>query len=397
MADLDRLLGQADRVPAPDLWPDIRRRDPRTPPERRAAVAAVAIALAVAGLAVAAMAFLGEPEDPRRTTVGAPLDVDPRITTEIDVGRFPQEIATGEGGVWITVNDAGDRWYVARVDPSTNEVTDEIDIQEAVDVAVGDGSVWVAGVDIDTGSAVFRLDRTGRVQDVISLACFRECHPSQIVATGNAVWVTASGDYPDWGEVIRIDTSSNEIAGRTRLAGDPRDIVVGEGGVWVYSLTHFTEQSVSGGTIYRLDPTTGEVVATLAEGRVPPAGGVNGPPVLAAGHGSVWTSASPGRPIPLGSSRTEIVVIDPATNEVRGEVIPLGTLFLPFSVEAGGVWFRGGAEDAEPVISRLDPASWTIEDSFRVDGTVLDGAIDPATSTMWLTTYDGRVVRVDLR
>jgi hypothetical protein len=396
MADLDRLLRQADRVPAPDLWPHIRGREPRTRPERRLGVAVVALILAVAGIAVASTVFFGERDLP--ATPAAPtLGVDPRVTAAIDVGQFPQEIAVGEGAVWVTVNDARNRWYVARVDPSTNEVTDEIAIQEAVDVAVGDGSVWVAGVDLDTGSAVFRLDRTGRVQDVISLACFRGCYPSQIVATGNAVWVTASGDYPEWGEVIRVDTSSNEIAGRTRLAGDPRDIVVGEGGVWVYSLTHFAEQSVSGGTIYRLDPTTGEVVATLAEGRVPPAGGVNGPPVLAAGHSSVWTSVAPGGPIPLGSDETAIVAIDPTTNEVRGEPIPLGTLFLPFSVEAGGVWFRGGPEDAAPVISRLDPATRTIEDSFRVDGTVLDGAIDSATSTMWLTTYDGRVVRVDLR
>jgi hypothetical protein len=395
MADLDHLLRQADRVPAPDLWPDIRGREPRRQPERRLVAAVVALALAAAGIALASTAFIGERDAP-----GAPaapsVDLDPRVTADIDVGRFPQEISAGEGAVWVTVNDESDRWYVARVDPVTNQLTDEIEIQEVVDVVAGGGSVWAVGVN-ETGSAVFRLDGAGRVEDVISLECVRECFPSQIIATGGSVWVTASGDYPEWGEVVRIDPSSGQVAARTRLPGDPRDIVVGEGGVWVYSLTHFTEQSVSGGTLFRLDPETGEVVATLLEGRIPPASGVNGPPVLAAGHGFVWTSAAPGRPNPLDSTKTAIVAIDPATNELSGDPLPLDTLFLPFSVEAGGVWFRGGVEDAEPVISRLDPATRTIEDPFHVDATVLDGAIDPATSTMWLTTYEGAVLRVDLR
>ncbi|HEX2025113.1 MAG TPA: hypothetical protein VHH92_01825 [Actinomycetota bacterium] len=399
MSDLNRLLGQAEGVTAPDLWPDIRGRQPRQHPERRTGVALVALGLAAAGLVLAAMAFLGEPESRRRTPAATPLDVDPRVTAEIDLGQFPQEVAAGAGAVWVTVNEADpiERWYVARIDPATNEVTDEVQIQEPQDVAVGGGNVWVVGVDVDTGSAVFRLDATGRIVDSISLDCVRECYPSQIAATSDAVWVTASRAYPEWGEVIRIDPSSGTVTGRTRVPGDPRDLVVGEGGVWVYSLTHFTQQSVSGGTLYRLDPETSEVVATLLEGRIPPASGVNGPPVLAAGFGSVWSSVAPGKPIPLGDDETSIVQIDPSTNQLVGDPIPLGTLFLPFSDEAGGVWFRGGAEDAEPLISRLDPITRTVQDSFRINATVLDGAIDPGTSTMWLTTYEGAVLRVDLR
>jgi hypothetical protein len=396
MADLDRVLGQADRVPAPDLWPDIRRREPRKPPERRLGVAVVALILAVAGIAVASTAFFGERDLPA-TPVAPTLGVDPRVTAQIDVGRFPQEIAAGEGAVWVTGNE-GQRWFLARIDLATNDLTSRLQFDEVEDVATGAGAVWAVGFDRETGLTVFRIDPLrGRIEAAIPLPCEGSCHPSQIATAENSVWVSVMAEYPEWGEVIRIDISSNTVAGRTRLPGDPRDLVVGEGGVWVYSLTHFTEQSVAGGTLFRLDPETGEVVATLLEGRIPPASGVNGPPVLAAGYGAVWTSIAPGRPIPLGSSKTEIVAIDPATNKVSGERITLGTLFLPFSVEAGGVWFRGGPEDAAPVISRLDPATRTIEDSFHVDGTVLDGAIDPATSTMWLTTYDGRVVRVDLR
>jgi streptogramin lyase len=400
MADLDRLLRQADRVRTPDLWSDIERREPRQPGPAvvpRVAAAVVALTMAAAGFAVAAVAFLGPERKMAEQRTTTPLD--PTVTAAIDIGQFPSEIAAGYGAVWVTVNqaDPAERWYVARIDPATTEVTDEIDVTEVHDVAVGAGALWVTGRDRELGPAVFRIDPTSRtVSAIVPLHCGR-CHADQIVADDRRVWLTASVDYPESGQVIQIDASSNTVTTRTTLPGDPRDLVLGEGSVWVYSLTHFTEQSVAGGTIYRLDPRTAELVATLLEGRVPPAAGINGPPVLAAGFGALWTSVAPGRPIALGSDRTAIVAIDAATNEISGETVPLGTLFFPFSVEGGGVWFRDGDADAEPVISRIDPTTRTIEDSFGVEGTVLDGVIDPETGTMWLTTYEGPVIRVDLR
>jgi hypothetical protein len=399
MSDLQRLLRQADQVPTPDLWRDIEAWEPR-PVEsslgRRLAVLAVALPLAASGIVLAATAFFGDREEPSPRT--SAVDLDPRITAEIPVGQFPQEIAVGEGAVWVTVNDANppERWFVARIDPGTNEVTNEIEVFEAHDVAVGSGTVWVTGRDRELGPALFRLDPLGgEVAATIPLHCGR-CHPDQVVATEAAVWLTASTAFPDSGQVIGVDPVTNEIVWRTTVPGDPRDLVAGEGGVWVYSLTHFTKQSVAGGTIYRLDPVTGEVVATLLEGRVPPASGVNGPPVLVAGHGFVWTSIAPGRPIVLGSDRTGIVRIDPATNEIVGQPLSLGTLFFPFSVEGGGVWFRRGSEAAEPLISRIDPATLRVQDLLALEDTVLDGAVDPATGSMWLTTYQDSVIRVDL-
>jgi hypothetical protein len=398
MSDLERLLRQADRVPTPDLWSDIqawepRPREPSAP--RRLLVAAVALPIAAAGIVLAVTAFLGEHEV-RQPAPAAGVVVDPRITAEIPVGGFPQEIAVGEGAVWVTTSDE-DRWFLARIDPSTNEVTGEIHIDEVADVVTAEGSVWAVGTDRDLGPAAFRVDPLrGRIEATIPLDCGR-CFPSQIEAGEGSIWVTVSTDYPDEGHVVRIDPETNALVDRTILPGDPRDLAVGEGAVWVYSLTHFKPACcVAGGTIYRLDPERGEIVATLLEGRIPPASGVNTPPVLAMGYGSLWTSVTHGDPVDLGSDRTEIVRIDPATDAIVGEPIPLGTLFLPFSSEAGGVWFRGGHEDARPLISRIDPRTLQIEDHVALDETVLDGAIEPGTGTMWLTGYKRSVIRIDL-
>jgi hypothetical protein len=405
MRDLKTILDGADRIPAPDLWPDIERRPHRRVPAgpglgRRVAVAGLALVVAAAGLVVAGQAFLGRStRSGQRGTDPGPPGLNARVTAEIPMGRFPSEIAVGEGAVWVTVNaaDPPERWFVARIDPTTNSVTDEVEINEAIDVAVGGGAVWVLGRDPGIGPAVFRIDPARReVAETIPLDCGR-CFPTQIVATDGAVWLTVSTDYPDSGEVLRVDPATNEVSGRLSLPGDPRDLVVGEGALWVYSLTHFAGGGVSGGTIYRVDPETVQVAATLLAGEVPPASGVNTPPVLAEGHGFVWTSRHRGGRFTFGSSRIDIVRIDSQTNEVVGDPIPLDTLFLPFSTEAGSVWFRGGYEDARPSVSRLDPETLRVEEVIRHDEVVLDGAVDPVGEVMWLSNYSGSVTRIDLR
>jgi hypothetical protein len=59
-------LREIDRMPAPDLWPDIRTRMPRGEPPgprwTRLATIALALAVAAAGLGLVAVAFLGGPE-----------------------------------------------------------------------------------------------------------------------------------------------------------------------------------------------------------------------------------------------------------------------------------------------------------------------------------------------
>jgi hypothetical protein len=400
MPDLRDLLRQADRLPAPNLWPDIEAwqlRGPDSTLGRRVAVAALALVVAGTGIALVATAFLGEKER-RSGREPAGAGVEPRITARIPVGEFPQEIAVGEGAVWATVNDADppERWFVARIDPETNQVTDEIDLYEAGDVAVGAGAVWVTGRDKELGPALFRLDPARhRIVAAIPLGC-RRCHPDQVAVAADAVWLTLSTDYPESGQILRIDPLTNEVAARITVPGDPRDLAVGEGAVWVYSLTHFTEQSVAGGTLYRIDASTLAVTATLLEGRIPPAAGISAPPVLTVGHGFVWTSSSPGNPIDLTDDSVDIVRVDPADNQVSGRA-DQRSLFFPFASDESGVWFQGGTEYASPTIGRLDPNTMSQTTEVPVNRTVLDGAFDSPTGTIWLSTYEDLVLRIDLR
>ncbi len=68
MRDLKERFRTLDRVPAPDLWTNIERRDPADlslgPSRGRIGVAAVALVVAAAGIAIAVRAFVREPVGP---------------------------------------------------------------------------------------------------------------------------------------------------------------------------------------------------------------------------------------------------------------------------------------------------------------------------------------------
>jgi streptogramin lyase len=309
----------------------------------------------------------------------------------VRVGQFPIAIASGEGAIWVTVNDADapESWSLKRIDPATNEVTHQLGLDEVGDVAVGAGSVWVAGVVRGQGPALIRVDpRDVAITATIPLACDRACALDQIVVEGDQIWATTSVfNDAETSEAIHVDAMTNEIDARVDIPGDPRDLAIADDSVWVYSLTHFRASTVLGGSIYRIDPAKERIAMTLLEGQVPPLSGIHTPTVLAAAHGHLWTSR-------MGEDGYETVRIGLETNKVEGVGSP--GAFYPFGVEEGGIWFRGGSEDAEPNISRLVLDSGEIDASLPLDSTMIDATLDLATGTIWVADYERRVSRIDL-
>ena len=397
---IEDLLRRADRIEAPDLWPEIDRRRPqRSRGTRRLIAAMVGAAVATVGILIAVRGFIpdGGQHRPAESPVAPLGPVRGRLSARIPVGPFPQEIAVGHGAAWATVNDpqAPESWYVARVDLGTNEVTDRIEVLEAHDVAVDATSVWVTGRDANLGAAVFRIDPESlQVTNAVPLECGPRCNPDQVAVGAGAVWVTATESYPESGYVVRLDPTGLRITGRAEVPGDPRDLVASETGVWVYSLTHFGKHGVEGGSIYRIDPVTVRQQATLLPGEIPPIAGISSPSVLAVGHGYVWTS----RVLTESPWKVSVVRIDPATNRVVGEGTPLaeGSGFYPFSVGLGAVWFRGGSVEARSSVMRLDPVTLQIDEAIA-DVHFLDAALDPTSSTIWATNSEATVMRIDVR
>jgi YVTN family beta-propeller protein len=141
--------------------------------------------------------------------------------------------------------------------------------QTLVDLAVGDGSVWVLGDAVD--HRLWRLDdRTGAPQATISLPFV-----GRSLAYGEgALWVTAQLD-----DVVgRVDPAANRLARTVAVGRGASGVAVGEGAVWVANRVD--------GTVSRVDPATMRVTKTIR---------VHGNAVdVATGDGAVWVTTDEG-------------------------------------------------------------------------------------------------------
>ena len=212
-----------------------------------------------------------------------------------------------------------DEMLLKRLDPRTGEEEATIPLKdfyaETPDVAVGAGSVWVSSAD-GFADAVLRVDpETNRVVDRIPLP---PESPTSLAFGRGSVWVASSERDTVW----RVDPSTGEVAAEIEVGLGAKDIAVDgdSGDVWV---------AFGGGSEYkglsRVDPETGRVVAEVPIAAHKRYGGAW---TVAVGEGAVWAQSADGG---------ELFKVDPETNEVVAER-DLGDYSDGLTVYGGAVW-----------------------------------------------------------
>lgn len=312
------------------------------------------------------------------------LPIDPRVTATIPVGAFPRAVAAGEGAVWASVDNAEggpDDQLVLRIDPATNEVVETIPVPEAGDIAIGEGAVWVTTRLGPEGDGIVRIDPD--TNDVVA-SVLVGFNVSDVAVGDGAVWVTTnttSTGFRPSGKVIRIDPATNAVVARIPVDGGwPRDVVVGEGSVWVYGHSGYTTaRGWLASSLWQIDPATNELVEVILQDGFLGDGGAL-PDNVAVGEGFVWAADDRG-----GGLR-----IDPATGDADRFDVE-GGFSWPFTVYGGRVWFWSRE------IRALDPATNEVGPTVDPGVPLVDTALDPATGTLWVAGYEDVVVRIDLR
>jgi hypothetical protein len=132
---------------------------------------------------------------------------------------------------------AAPKEYLARIDPTSGRVTARIPLgPDPIDVAVGEGSVWVLS---STGS-VYRIDPvTQRVTVIRHVAQ----DPRAIAAGEGSIWV-ADGNRA---VVQRIDPATNGVVEPIPMSGVTTDVTVGLGSAWAVNRLGIT-RITSGGS-----------------------------------------------------------------------------------------------------------------------------------------------------
>lgn len=390
MSDLEERFHGVDRVPAPDEWGNIELRAWTTrPPQKRRVAAAVGLLVGVGSIVVVVFAFGNVREGTPAVSPRMPA-MNPRVTATIPVGSFPRDIAVGEGAVWVSVNDfiegEPETHSVVRIDPATNEIVATIPLSTVGNLAVGSDAVWTIDSVEGPQDSVVRIDpNTNLIVATIPVGSYA----FDVAVDTNGVWVTRDIDGRGYsGEVIRIDPATNEIVGRVLVDGRIRDVVVGEGGVWVVDSTSTLRREPS---LIHIDPVTNEVVAMI-----PGLASLN----VTTGDGLVWTQGWLSTIDPAvgtgAGDRPLVLRIDPATDQVAGDPIPMN-FFHPFAFWEGGIWFVG----EEAAISRLSTGTLEVDHSVAVDAVAQDStmhaALDTSTGTIWVANYEEAITRIDLR
>ncbi len=144
------------------------------------------------------------------------------------------------------------------------------------------------------------------------------------------VWIA---DY-DTSLVYRVDPTTLDVVATIPVGTNPLGVAVADGAVWV--------TNIHGGSVSRIDPATNQVVATIPVGSV----GASGPHQPGIGLGSVWTG------VPNADA---VFRIDQVTNEVLAKIVvpPQVSACGEFVFTEQAVWMTSCADTDFMV--RIDP------------------------------------------
>jgi DNA-binding beta-propeller fold protein YncE len=283
----------------------------------------------------------------------------------------PFGIAAEPGSIWATEYDLGN---LVRIDPVTSRIVgrSHVGVHAAHVVAHG-GFIWVTD---DQGGSVISVDeKTGAISRDIPLRQNFDLRPSAIAAGGDSVWVTlapgfehgASAQIPPC-QLVRIEISRKEVVATIPIRGVAAGVALGGGAVWVASL-------LEPASIYRIDPTTNRVVATIATGH--PLSGA-----LAFKAPDLWVANQDGY----------LTRIDSRTNQVIGN-FEVGSPEWPALVADGqSIWISAPLDN---VVARFDPGLGAVTSTTRA-GTRPQGFAFLG-KDMWVANYvDGTVTKLPI-
>jgi DNA-binding SARP family transcriptional activator/streptogramin lyase len=164
--------------------------------------------------------------------------------------------------------------------------------------------------------------------------------------------------------VAALDTRSGKVAADVPIGGSPVALAVGAGSVWAVDGDH--------STVSRIDERTKDQV---------PIGGLGSDVKdLAFGFGSLWVA---------GGNDGTVLRVNPRDDGIQQ--IDLGGRQAVFSVRVGegAVWAMRGTD-----VLRIDPRRNVANGRFRVQSPL---GIAAGLGSLWVTTQDERILRVDAR
>ena len=325
-----RLHESLDAVPVDGLpWVDAQPRAVERARRRRRFWAKASASVLAATAAVTVVIVVAQPGGRRPVTPTQPQILKVLATAAVG-GTDPAELAAGGGWVFAGLWDSG---QLLRLDPTTLNTTATLQVGTArtgpLSVAYGAGAAWVLNI-ADAG--LWRVDPATMTA---TLKVTLPGQPSQVAVGDGAVWVTVcctSSDNSTRQRLLRIDPATGAITGSHVVAGDGETVPLAIGPDIVVTSHN--------GPVLVIDPNTMNVVRTLPDlcaGCEETAG------LVAGDQGMYVTSAA------------SVVRYDPKSGHLLATSPDIPDIDAPLSVQPDGIWFSGTGR-----VLRLDPTSLAI-------------------------------------
>ena len=317
------------------------------------------------------------------------VTVEASIETVSHLSPFPNAVAIGEGGVWVSAprNDGSGGGAVVRVDPRSAEIIARIPVEHLPGwetggggLAAGEGSVWSMGgerVDGELRTIVDRIDpSSNRVVEQIDLG---PGGPGDVWASDGSLWVVRFTDEANTLEVDRYDLAKGRVAARIPIPGEWSQQIFTYGDtVWVSALTAGSDDAFGGPgsshLLIRIDAATDQYVGqTSCEcGVLAPSGAL------------IWASVD-----------RQLHRYDAMTGADLGPAAATSTPYTQLVPDGeGGVWtFQADGGGAHGMFEHVDPSGTVVgTGSFARDEDSMWGGIatafDPETNSLWSVQYE---------
>jgi YVTN family beta-propeller protein len=334
-------------------------------------VAAEALALI---LAAVGGFYLGTRRDPPlRDTATADVVILP-----VPGGR-PSGAGFAFGSIWVTTWDG----FVVRFDPETRTVVKRVAVGGNPLAAQGGfGSVWVTNA---ADGTVTRLNpANNKVQATIPVGPA----PFQLAAAGGGMWVATQN------AAVKVDPGSDRVALRVPYPGDAK--IPSQGGVGLDADERAVWVSTAVGTVLRLRPDNGRLVATI---RVLPDKATS-PGSVAIDGDHVWVSnwaldyaARPGAGEPRLGSTVGVVDIDARSNQIVHRVPSAGYPVSGMLPRQGSLYMIGGYDRSRSsVLIRADWPYQVLTSVRPVGGNSFD--VLAANGSLWVPSWDENALYV---
>jgi streptogramin lyase len=324
----------------------------------RTAIAGVLVVVLVAAGSITGVRVLlrAEPTRPADDTRHEPIVAIPIVAGD------PIDVAVGEGAVWVSGHG------VFRIDPATAEIAASFPSQGrrlGSRLAVGESAVWVSGGAFD--GEILRIDpEMNEIVATIHMGSYRD--PYALAAGNGAVWATTHQD----GRLLHVDPATNTVEAIPAPRSAVHGVAAIGGIVWIAA----SDWDDGNGELFGFDPGSGAFSEPIPHVRVFD--------LISAGFGSLWGFASgDGSVIRIDTSGGSVLArIDVGfdSNAENGRL----------AIGEGAVWVSDGCCN----IYRIDPATNEITAALAFDKPV--HGLAAGEGAVWVADGSETVYRIDL-